>query len=243
MSVRRILPLGALLAASATVLTGCFLPFPQGPGGGTETVNTSTGEEVDPDLAPYYDQDLVWTDLGFGVDNAMVTVPLDWDDPTGETIEIAISRHRASGSSLGSMLYNPGGPGASGAEYVRDYAPYLVSPAILAQYDLIGFDPRGVGDSAPIECLDDPELDEVLYGTFDADYGTAAWEQEISADWKTWVDACVENTGDLLAHLAATNVARDMDVIRAFYADKHGIRPELFTPPLLREETARPVAG
>jgi hypothetical protein len=76
MSVRRILPLAALLTASAVVLTGCFpFPFLQGGGGGSETTNTSTGEEVDPDLEQYYNQELTWSDLGGGVDETVVTRP------------------------------------------------------------------------------------------------------------------------------------------------------------------------
>ena len=218
MSARRILPFTALLAASVVVLSGCFLP--PGGGGGSETVNTSTGEDVPAELVPYYTQDLTWTPLGGGVDQTMVTVPLDWDEPSGDTIEIAVARHNASGTSKGSMLYNPGGPGGSGFEYVRDYAPYLVTPTVLANFDLIGFDPRGVGESTPIECYSDAEKDELLYGTFDNDYGTQALVDELTAVEKGWIDACVENTGDLLGNLDAASVARDMDVIRAVLGDE-----------------------
>jgi pimeloyl-ACP methyl ester carboxylesterase len=221
MSVRRILPLAALLTASAVVLTGCFaFPLPQGGGGGSETTNTSTGEDVDPELEPYYNQELTWSDLGGDVDETTVTVPLDWDEPTGDTVEIALTRHNATGTSMGSMLMNPGGPGGSGYDYVRDYAQYVVTADVLADYDLIGFDPRGVGHSSPVVCTDGADKDELLYGTFDNPYGTQAWIDELTVEETAWIDACVENTGELLGNLDAASVARDMDVIRAVLGDE-----------------------
>jgi pimeloyl-ACP methyl ester carboxylesterase len=221
MSVRRILPLAALLTASAVVLTGCFpFNFLQGGGGGTETTNTSTGEAVDADLARFYDQELTWNDLGGGVDETRITVPLDWDAPTGDTIDLAIARHHADGTSMGSMLMNPGGPGGSGYDFVAYSAAYIVTSDVLANYDIIGFDPRGVGQSSPIVCNDGAEKDQLLYGTFDNPYGTQAWIDELAVEETAWIDACVENTGDLLGNLDAASVARDMDVIRAVLGDE-----------------------
>ena len=223
MSHRRILPLAMLLTASALLLSGCFpfgFPFPSG-GGGSETVNTSTDESVDPDLEVFYKQDLTWYDLGSRVDETTVTVPLDWDDPTGDTIELAVARHNATGAPMGSMLMNPGGPGGSGYDFVADSAAYIVTEDVLANYDIIGFDPRGVGGSTGIECYtDSADKDALLYGTFDADYGTQAWIDELTVRETDWIDACVENTGDLLGNLDAASVARDMDVLRAVLGDE-----------------------
>ena len=221
MSVRRILPLAALVTVSAVVLTGCFpFSFLSGGGGGSQTTNTSTGEEADADLERFYDQELTWRNLGGGVDETRITVPLDWDAPTGDTIELAIARHNASRDSMGSMLMNPGGPGGSGYDFVAQYAQYIVTPDVLANYDVIGFDPRGVGQSSPIVCTDGAEKDELLYGTFDSAYGTPAWIDELTVAETAWIDACVENTGDLLGNLDAASVARDMDVIRAVLGDE-----------------------
>ena len=221
MSQRRILPLAVLLTASAVLLSGCFpFAFPTG-GGGSQTVDTSTDEEVDPDLEPFYKQELTWYDLGGRVDETTITVPLDWGDPTGETIELAVARHNATRDSMGSMLMNPGGPGGSGYDFVAYSASYIVTADVLANYDIIGFDPRGVGQSTGIECYTDPlDQDELLYGTFDADYGTQAWIDELTVRETAWIDACVENTGDLLGNLDAASVARDMDVIRAVLGDE-----------------------
>lgn len=223
MSHRRILPLATLVTASALLLSGCFpFAFPFGnDGGGSETVNTATDESVDADLEAFYKQDLTWRDLGDGVDETTVTVPLDWDDPAGETIELALARHRATGTAMGSLLMNPGGPGGSGYDFVAYSASYVVTSDVLAGYDLIGFDPRGVGRSTGVECYTDPrDKDELLYGTFEAEYGTQEWIDELTVRQTDWVDACVENTGDLLGNLDAASVARDMDVVRAVLGDE-----------------------
>jgi pimeloyl-ACP methyl ester carboxylesterase len=220
MSQRRILPLAALLTAGALLLTGCFpFAFSNG-GGGSQTVDTSTDEAVEPGLEQFYKQELTWHDRGNRVDETTVTVPLDWDDPAGETIEIAIARHNATREPMGSMLMNPGGPGGSGFDFVAYSASYIVTEDVLANYDIIGFDPRGVGQSSPIVCTDGAEKDDLLYGTFDADYGTQAWIDELTERETDWIDACVENTGDLLGNLDAASVARDMDVIRAVLGDE-----------------------
>ncbi|HWH97387.1 MAG TPA: alpha/beta hydrolase, partial [Pseudolysinimonas sp.] len=162
-----------------------------------------------------------WHDLGDGLDETTVTVPLDWDEPTGETIELAVARHRASRNSMGSLLMNPGGPGGSGYDFVATYYFGVVTEEVLANYDVIGFDPRGVGRSTGIECYTDPaDKDALLYGTFDAKYGTQAWIDELTVRETDWIDACVENTGDLLGNLDAASVARDMDVMRAVLGDE-----------------------
>jgi len=219
MPVRRILPLAALAATTALVLTGCF-PFSfLDRGERSDTVTTHTDETVEAELEPFYKQDLTWTGLGGRLDETSITVPLDWDDPTGETIEIAVARQRASGTAQGSLLMNPGGPGGSGYDYVRYYGG-AVTTAVAREFDIIGFDPRGVGRSTGIECYtDDADKDELLYATFDDPYGTPEWIDELTERELDWIDACVENTGDLLGNLDAGSVARDMDVIRAVLGD------------------------
>ena len=142
---RRITAAAAVIAAAALALTGCQL-LPNNGGGSTDSPEG---------LEKFYSQELTWTEEGDLLDSTEVEVPLDWSDPGGETIEIAIMRHKAAGDSLGSLLMNPGGPGGSGYDYVRDYAQYLVSPAVLEQFDLIGFDPRGVNHSNPVICYTD----------------------------------------------------------------------------------------
>lgn len=207
---RRFTAAAAMVGAATFVLTGCqFLP------------NNGGGSTDSPDaLEKFYAQELTWTPEGDLLDSTDVEVPLDWSDPGGETIKIAIMRHKAVGNSLGSLLMNPGGPGGSGYDYVRDYAQYLVTPAVLDAFDLIGFDPRGVNHSNPVVCYtDSADRDEYLYGTYDAAYGTQAWVDELMKREKDYAAACEKNTGPLLAHIDAASVARDMDVMRAVLGD------------------------
>ena len=207
--------LAGLVVASALLLTGCLpLPFPLAP-------NSSSGpEEVSPELAKFYHQTIDWTECGDQTDCGEVTVPLDWADPSGDTITVALSRHHASGNSHGSLLLNPGGPGGSGFDYVRDYAQYLVTPEVLESFDLIGFDPRGVNHSTPVVCYTDPaDQDKLLYGTYSDPYGSEGWLDELTQREADWAAACLENTGPLLGHIDAGSVARDMDVMRAVLGD------------------------
>ncbi|MEO5920060.1 MAG: alpha/beta hydrolase, partial [Pseudolysinimonas sp.] len=183
--------------------------------------NTGGGSTDSPGgLDKFYSQELTWADEGDQLDSTTVEVPLDWAEPDGDTIEIAVMRHHAAGESLGSLLMNPGGPGGSGYDYVRDYAQYLVTPGVLDAFDLIGFDPRGVNHSNAVICYTDPgDRDEYLYGTYDNAYGTQGWVDELTEREKAYAAACEENTGPLLAHIDAASVARDMDVIRAVLGD------------------------
>ncbi len=216
---RRLGALAAVLAAALT-LSGCgILPLFPGGGGGGERPGP-TGEQVPAELERFYAQELEWSGCGGGIDCTEVVVPLDWSDPEGDTTEIAIARHKASGTPLGSLLINPGGPGGSGYDFVHDSAASVVSSAVLREYDVIGFDPRGVNHSSAVECYTDAaEQDEWLYGTYSADYGTDAWYAELTERAKAWAAACEENSGGLLGHLDAASVARDMDVIRAVLGD------------------------
>ncbi len=224
---RRALSLVAILAAGSTLLSGCFLlPFlPQGGGlggssGQEETVDTHTDEDVPPELERFYTQSLTWRTLGGGIDETTVEVPLDWSDPEGETIEIAIARHQAR-NPIGSLLMNPGGPGGSGYDFVNYSSSYVVTQEVLDNYDLIGFDPRGVNMSEAVTCYTDTaEQDEWMYGTYDDPYGSEGWIEELTDRGEAWVETCQENTGDLLGHLDAGSVARDMDVIRAVLGDE-----------------------
>jgi len=221
MTTRRRIGALAALATAALALSGCGI-LPLFPGGGGTTVERPgpTGEQVSTELERYYTQQLDWSGCGGGVDCAQLTVPLDWGDPGGDTIQLALARHAASGTPLGSLLINPGGPGGSGYDFVHDAAAFVVTRDVLDAYDLIGFDPRGVGRSTPIECYTDPaDQDHYVYGTYRDAYGTQGWLDELTEREKTWAAACLDNTGPLLGHLDAASVARDMDVMRAVLGD------------------------
>ena len=136
-----------VLVVGALALPGCaFFPFfPRG--GGSDTVTTHTDEDVAAELEAFYKQDSTWNSDGGEIDTTSVTVPLDWSDPTGQTVQIAVARHRAS-DPIGSLLLNPGGPAGSGYDYV-EYAQYVVTPEVLAQLRPDRLLPPGVNNSTP----------------------------------------------------------------------------------------------
>ncbi|MFF3324742.1 alpha/beta hydrolase [Streptomyces sp. NPDC002889] len=148
---------------------------------------------------------------------SFMDAPLDYDDPDGETIELALIRARARETAhrIGSLIFNFGGPGGSGVATLpaaaEDYG------TLQARYDLVSFDPRGVGRSVPVECLDDKQMDAYLSedGTPDDPAEEKTFVKGI--DW--FSGACEKNSGELLPHVATTNAARDMDLMRAVLGD------------------------
>ncbi|TWE09970.1 alpha/beta hydrolase family protein [Rudaeicoccus suwonensis] len=162
-------------------------------------------------LAKFYDQHIDWKNCG-DVQCAKLTVPVDYSDPSGATIQLAIDRVPATGKRVGSLVVNPGGPGGSGYDYAAA-ATQIVSSAVLSSYDIVGFDPRGVGRSAPITCLDDSALD--AYIGADPTPDTPAEEQAAVTTNRNFGLACEKNAGPLLAHVSTVDVAKDMDILRA----------------------------
>ncbi|WP_086838633.1 alpha/beta hydrolase [Amycolatopsis kentuckyensis] len=150
-----------------------------------------------------------------GYECGHLDVPLSYQDPSAGTARIAVGRLPATDQArkLGTIFYNPGGPGSSGR-----FAPAL-TPALHARYDIVGFDPRGVGASSKISCFTDPSQLEVLQralGTFPLD---RAAEQRQIADTRTVTDLCERNAGPLANHLSTGTIARDLDRLRAAFGE------------------------
>ncbi|GGS26715.1 alpha/beta fold hydrolase [Streptomyces griseoviridis] len=149
---------------------------------------------------------------------ATMKAPLDWDDPDGATIGIALIRARASGAAdrrIGSLIFNFGGPGGSGVTtlpaFGEDYAK------LRTRYDLVSFDPRGVGRSAPVECLDDRQLDS--YFQQDATPDDASERTELMDNTEKFNAACEQHSEKMLPNVATTDAARDMDLMRQVLGD------------------------
>jgi pimeloyl-ACP methyl ester carboxylesterase len=137
---------------------------------------------------------------------ATLEVPLDYRQPnTDRRIELALTRLPATdpASRIGSLLVNPGGPGGSGIDLVRQIAPDLPDE-LRRRFDFVGFDPRGIGASTPVVCTYDHDVAENVPFTVST--------EDIAS-------SCVDGSGDLLPHLGSPNVARDMDEIRAAVGD------------------------
>lgn len=215
MRARRSWSLAALVVV-VPLLTACFAPGPT-----VEKTSTPAPQSVDADLARYYSQVLVWDDCGDGALCATATVPLDWDKPTGDTASIALVRRPATeGPALGSLLVNPGGPGGSGVDFIRSSAKYAVDSRLAARYDVVGFDPRGVGASTAVSCLDGPGLDSYLYDITPGERGSDEWIQAQRTSAAAFAAGCEQRSGSLLPEVGTPNAARDLDVLRAALGDK-----------------------
>jgi pimeloyl-ACP methyl ester carboxylesterase len=140
---------------------------------------------------------------------ATVPVPVDYANPTGPTTPIAIARRPAANpaAKLGVLLVNPGGPGGSGIELVQ---AGVLPREVTDRFDVIGFDPRGVGDSTGLQCPLGPETPYLA----DPDPGDPADEAATNDSVDRYDAACGQRYRDLLPHLGTRNVARDMDRIR-----------------------------
>jgi pimeloyl-ACP methyl ester carboxylesterase len=152
-----------------------------------------------------------------------LTVPTDYaqPDPEGETIEIAVIRARAAAGRerIGSLVFNFGGPGGSGVAGLPGHSSKYLD-LHEGGYDLVSFDPRGVGASDGVVCLSDRELDAGAQED-DGPPDTPREERAFLTDSSAYADSCEENAGALLPHLTTENAARDMDLLREALGDEH----------------------
>jgi len=190
-----------VITAVACLLTGC----------------SSTTKESFPD-APNDASTLDWQNCSGNFQCATLKTPIDYSDATLGQFDIAVIRYRDPGQHdrIGSLVINPGGPGVSGIEYARS-AQYILSPDVLERYDIVGFDPRGIGASTPIHCLSDAEQDELLAGDPKPD-NEAEYAQGLS-DTQAFIDKCVAKTANL-AHFSTADAARDMELLRQALGDE-----------------------
>ena len=167
----------------------------------------------DPALARFYEQHLDWSACGSD-ECATLTVPLDYAAPDGETIGIHVERRPADDESakLGAMLVNPGGPGEPGTTVAAGASGYFREP-LLRYFDIVGFDPRGTGQSDPVDCLSDSALD--TYVAADPDPSTPAETREFVQQARALGRGCRQLSGELASHISTVEAARDMDVLRA----------------------------
>lgn len=171
---------------------------------------------VPADLVPFYSQDLEWAECRAN-ECATLEVPIDYQDVSAGTIELALERTRATGERVGSLVVNPGGPGAPGTDMATDAELYF-APELLAAYDVVGFDPRGTGDSAPVDCLSDSEMDD--YIAEDGSPDDAAEVREFEQERESFWAGCDANSGDQVGHVSTVEAARDMDVLRAVLGEE-----------------------
>ncbi|AWW42455.1 alpha/beta hydrolase [Streptomyces cadmiisoli] len=147
---------------------------------------------------------------------ATLKVPLDWSKPEGATIDLALIRAGARGDDrIGSLLFNFGGPGQSGVSTLPAYASTV--SLLHERYDLVSWDPRGVGASEGIRCRDDRRIEAAE--AVDSTPDTPAEEEAYLKDAADFGKGCEESAGKLMAHVSTADTARDMDLMRLVLGD------------------------
>ncbi len=162
-----------------------------------------------------------YRDFGFPFECGTVQVPLDYSNPTGANILIAVIRLPASdpANKIGSIFFNPGGPGGSGVEFVLFAGPFLYTDEVRAHFDLVGFDPRGIARSTALRCFGNPRQWTPYFTPF-----AFPITLEEAAQWEAadrYLDnACAQRGGKIIDHMSTANVARDMDLLRQAVGDE-----------------------
>lgn len=223
----------ALIAAATTALSGCVLiQHVTGEAGDSVSAQVPDGlvDDATPaELVRYYEQDLRWgecdREFGYTADRECATAiaPMDWNAPDAHPdIELALVRVPASGSRApqGTLFTNPGGPGSSGADFVGASAEGFFSKDLRAAYDIVGWDPRGVGRSSAVTCVDDAGLDRYFYGVPDPLPTTdQEWSDYRVQAARDFGEACEQNTGELLGYIDTVSTVHDLDLLRALVGD------------------------
>ncbi|MBE1585930.1 alpha/beta hydrolase [Nonomuraea angiospora] len=169
-------------------------------------------------LEPFYQQKLSWSGCGAGFQCATLKVPRDYAHPEGHQLRIAVIRLPANDGSrrIGSLVTNPGGPGASGVSFLRT-SSQAFGEALRDRFDLVGFDPRGVGRSDPVRCLDFRQAQQRLLTDPPTTRGQINAEVRF---WRAFTAACEARSGAVLPYVGTVDAARDMDVLRAALGDR-----------------------
>jgi pimeloyl-ACP methyl ester carboxylesterase len=177
------------------------------------STNVTTG--VPDQLLPFATQKVTWRGCGaWGRRCATLGVPADYSTPAAGTLQLSIARMpaRRAESRIGALVVNPGGPGMSAID-VLDAATAAVGGDVADVFDIVAIDPRGVGTSSAVKCMDDATLDRWRAGPGDLRTANGLARREIEA--RQFAAACQQRSGSVLAHVDTVSDARDLDVVRA----------------------------
>ena len=162
-----------------------------------------------------------WTPCNDDFFCGQVAVPLDYDRPSGTQISIAVAKLPATDPArrIGSIFINPGGPGGSGVDFVLGAGPFLFTPEVRARFDIVGFDPRGIIRSTPLQCYETQEEADAAFPPFP--YPNSKEKKRIwIADERAIDAACARRGGPILNHMSTADVARDLDRLRQAVGDR-----------------------
>ncbi|MFE9051469.1 alpha/beta hydrolase [Streptomyces rubiginosohelvolus] len=222
----------ALALACSVALTSCTAGSATGPGRAAASP-ASADPASRPDLKAFYGQRLRWTDCDTeGYVCARLTVPRDYDDPgNGKTFVLPVARAEAGKPDrrIGSLVYNPGGPGAAGVHSLQEGMDEAFGRAARDRFDIVTFDPRGVGASVPaLTCTaseDEAEEEEaseppVSEGVAPLHPRTEEERTAAAEGARAVTEGCERHSGGLLRHVGTQDAARDLDVLRAALGER-----------------------
>lgn len=180
--------------------------------------DTASPSAVPAGLESFYEQKPSWKDCEDGFECTTVEVPLDYSKPSGDKLGISVIRLPAQDSSdrIGSLLTNPGGPGGSGVDFVRQVGRAFGAD-LRKRFDIVGFDPRGVAGSDPVRCNTGAQLDDFF--STDASPDDEQETRALGTEGEEFAQNCETKAADKLPHVGTVNAARDMDVLRAALGD------------------------
>ena len=158
------------------------------------------------DLKAYAEQPVAWEPCGEAL-CAKVLAPLDWENPTRAAVELAVTKVPSAKPEHDPLFVNPGGPGAAGTSYATQFAPDY-----FQGMDVIGWDPRGTGQSTHVQCGSSRETDKLF--DLDKSPDDAAEHKALQDGYRAFARQCRDSSGELLDHISSVDVARDMDLLR-----------------------------
>ena len=198
----------------------------------TATASSAPIDVQDGDIQAYYNQGITWGKCAQGTFDsyrginssdpneyqcAFLKAPLDWDNPDGDQITLALAIHRSGAKDAPALFINPGGPGGPVVSALPYYSAQGLGESVVKAYDIVALDPRGVGDSTPVFCMTDEEKDEYnagaeTDGVDDSPQSAIAEAEEGSRDL---ADGCRDHSGSIFEHIDTVSAARDFDMVRA----------------------------
>lgn len=212
--MRKFAALAAMLALTMGALTACVQQEPKvKPTAIAKPIQT----QQPPNLEEFYQQELEWEGCQTGFECAQLRVPLDYDNPNSGEAQIALRRMSSGNENkLGTIVANPGGPGASGIDSMMtaQAANYFFTQNLRNNFDVLSFDPRGVGSSTPsAKCRTPEQLDEDNERYIDP--STPQGREESIQESKLLAQRCQQKSGEILPFTSTDFTARDMDILRA----------------------------
>lgn len=203
------------LASAGCGGTDQVAPTVAGTGSGTTEQPASSARPVGPVVTDEARPPITWTPCGKRAECAVVSVPVDYGEPAGRRLDLSVIRRPATDPAqrIGSLFVNPGGPGASGVDFLRSA---FADPGLNQRFDLISWDPRGVGESAPLDCGDERTR---RFRTLDSDPDTPAEQEDLQAAARDLAEACGRADPTVLTSMHTDVTARDLDAVRAAVGD------------------------